>query len=304
MEKGQNNIYHKMSINWYPGHMAKTMKQIAEDIKLVDIVIEILDARIPISSQNPQVHKTIQNKKKIIILNKQDLADEKENQKWVNYFNKEGASAILCNASTGEGINKIVPEIEKMTRIENEKMAQKGRIGKITRVMIIGIPNVGKSSIINKISKKNSMKVANRPGVTVQKQWIRLSNNIGQFNTIIQTSSFGATDLRPGDETTKTLILSQLITPENTEDDLQYTNMVEIVKTSNTNGRRMAYSVVGNQDPLLDDASEVDSSTAERIVILTPFGENNFFYIIAGIVALILVAGIVIIKVKVLNKRN
>ena len=132
----------------------------------------------------------------------------------------------------------------------------------------------------------------------------RLSNNIGQFNTIIQTSSFGATDLRPGDETTKTLILSQLITPENTEDDLQYTNMVEIVKTSNTNGRRMAYSVVGNQDPLLDDASEVDSSTAERIVILTPFGENNFFYIIAGIVALILVAGIVIIKVKVLNKRN
>ena len=131
----------------------------------------------------------------------------------------------------------------------------------------------------------------------------RLTENIAQFNTIIQTESFG-TALLPGEEITQTLILSQLITPENTEDDLQYTNMVEIVKTSNTNGRRMAYSVVGNQDPLLDDASEVDSSTAERIVILTPFGENNFFYIIAGIVALILVAGIVIIKVKVLNKRN
>lgn len=131
----------------------------------------------------------------------------------------------------------------------------------------------------------------------------RLTDNIAQFNTIIQTSSFN-TELAPGDEISKTLILSQLITPENTEDDLQYTNMIEIVKTSNTNGRRMAYSVVGNQDPLLDDASEVDSSVAERIVILTPFGENNFFYIIAGIVAVVLVAGIVLIKVKVLKKKE
>lgn len=131
----------------------------------------------------------------------------------------------------------------------------------------------------------------------------RLTNNIAQFNTIIQTSSLN-TDLAPGDEVTKTLILSQLITPENTEDDLQYTNMVEIAKTSNENGRRMAYSVVGNQDPLLDDASEVDSSTAERIVILTPFGENNFYYIIAGVVAVILVAGIILIKVKVLKKKE
>ena len=163
--------------------MAKTMKQISEDIKLVDIVIEILDARIPKSSQNPQIRKIIKNKKKIIILNKKDLADEKENQKWIKYFNQEDASAILCNASTGEGINKIIPEIEKITKNENEKIVQKGRIGKITRVMIIGIPNVGKSSIINKISKKNSMKVANKPGVTVKKQWIRLSNNIELLDT-------------------------------------------------------------------------------------------------------------------------
>lgn len=131
----------------------------------------------------------------------------------------------------------------------------------------------------------------------------RLTNNIAKFNNIIQTSNFN-TELAPGDEVSKTLVLSQLITPENTEDDLQYTNMVEIVKTSNENGRRMAYSVVGNQDPLLDDASEVDSSVAERIVILTPFGENNFFYMIAGIVAAILVVGIVLIKVKVLKKND
>ena len=131
----------------------------------------------------------------------------------------------------------------------------------------------------------------------------RLTENIAQFNTIIQTESFG-TALLPGEEITQTLILSQLITPENTEDDLQYTNMAEIVKTSNDNGRRMAFSVVGNQDPLLDNPSEIDASMAERIIILTPFGENNFFYMIAGIVAVILVIGIVLIKVFVLKKRD
>ena len=131
----------------------------------------------------------------------------------------------------------------------------------------------------------------------------RLTDNIAQFNTIIQTESFG-TALQPGEEISQTLILSQLITPENTEDDLQYTNMAEIVKTSNENGRRMAFSVVGNQDPLLDNPSEIDASMAERIIILTPFGENNFFYMIAGIVAVMLVVGIVLIKVFVLKKRD
>ena len=131
----------------------------------------------------------------------------------------------------------------------------------------------------------------------------RLTDNIAKFNTIIQTESFG-TALQPGEEISQTLILSQLITPENTEDDLQYTNMAEIVKTSNENGRRMAFSVVGNQDPLLDNPSEIDASMAERIIILTPFGENNFFYMIAGIVAVMLVVGIVLIKVFVLKKRD
>ena len=131
----------------------------------------------------------------------------------------------------------------------------------------------------------------------------RLTESVSKFNTIIQTESF-ATDLEPGGEVTKTLVLSQLITPENTEDDLQYTNMAEIVKTSNENGRRMAFSVVGNQDPMLDNPSEIDASMAERIIILTPFGENNFFYMIAGIVAVILVIGIVLIKVFVLKKKK
>lgn len=131
----------------------------------------------------------------------------------------------------------------------------------------------------------------------------RLTDNLAQFNNIIQTESF-AEDLLPGQEISKTLILSQLITPENTDDDLTYGNMVELVKTSNEVGRRMAYSVVGNQDPLLDDASEVDSSSAERIVILPPFGEVRIYYAIGAIVAVMLISGIILIRKKVLQNKK
>lgn len=162
--------------------MAKTMKQVEADLKLVDIIIEILDARIPISSQNPQIKKLIENKKKIIILNKSDLADIKENDNWRNYFNKQNIPTILCNSNNGDGVNKIIGQINEMLKEEREIAEQKGRT-KIARAMIIGIPNVGKSSFINRISNKSTMKVGNKPGVTKNKQWIRLSNNIELLDT-------------------------------------------------------------------------------------------------------------------------
>ena len=170
------------SINWYPGHMAKTMKQVEEDLKLVDIVIEILDARIPISSQNPNVQKLIKNKKKIVILNKADLANENETKKWIKHFEKGQTSAILCNSNNGIGTNSVVGKINEMM-IEERKIAQQKGRNKIARVMIIGIPNVGKSSFINKVSSKTAMKVGNKPGVTKNKQWIRLANNIELLDT-------------------------------------------------------------------------------------------------------------------------
>lgn len=179
----EEKSFSKTSINWYPGHMAKTLKQIEEDLKLIDIVIEILDARIPISSQNPEVKKIISNKMKIIILNKYDLASPEENKKWVEYFEKQGIPALLCNSSNGEGINRIEPLINNLLKDEKEKAVNKGRINKIIRAMIIGIPNVGKSSLINRISNKTAMQVGNKPGVTKQKQWIRLSNNIELLDT-------------------------------------------------------------------------------------------------------------------------
>ena len=172
-----------MNINWYPGHMAKTKRQIAEDLKLIDVVIEILDARIPISSQNPDMRELTKNKKKIVVLNKSDLADENETLKWINKFKVEGASAISVDSNSGSSISKVEKEIENVMQEEMKKYEEKGRTGKAIRVLVLGIPNVGKSSFINRISKKNSMEVGNKPGITKQKQWIRLSNNIELMDT-------------------------------------------------------------------------------------------------------------------------
>lgn len=171
------------SINWYPGHMAKTKKQIMEDIKLVDIVIELLDARIPKSSQNPDIAELMNNKKRIVVLNKSDLADEIENKKWLEFFKKKNIPAIEVDSNQGKGINKVNQLIEEIMKDELEKQSQKGRIRKTIRAMIVGIPNVGKSSFINRISKKTSMTVGNKPGVTRQKQWIRIGNQIELLDT-------------------------------------------------------------------------------------------------------------------------
>ena len=182
MKSEDEKRFPKISISWYPGHMAKTMKQVEEDLKLVDIVIEILDARIPISSQNPEVQKLIKNKKKIVILNKSDLANEAETNKWIKYFEKKHVPSILCNSNNGMGANNIVGKINEMMTEERNIAQQKGR-NKIARAMIIGVPNVGKSSFINRVSSKTAMKVGNKPGVTKNKQWIRLANNIELLDT-------------------------------------------------------------------------------------------------------------------------
>ncbi len=173
----------KTNINWYPGHMAKTKKQIIEDLKLVDVVVEILDARIPISSRNPDLEELIKNKTRLIVLNKSDLADEKQNKLWIDYFDNIGMPAVLVNSNNGEGINLTLNKIEDIYQKQQEKFTNKGRIGKSIRVMVLGIPNVGKSSFINRISKRNATEVGNKPGVTRRKQWIRINNNIELLDT-------------------------------------------------------------------------------------------------------------------------
>lgn len=161
--------------------MAKTKKQIIEDLKLIDIVVEIIDSRIPISSQNPDIKQIVQSKKRLIVLNKSDLACEKENQKWVAYFKSKNIPTVLVDAVSGKGISETINKIQEI--YDDEKYQNKGRIGKAIRVMILGIPNVGKSSFINRIAKKNSAQVGNKPGVTRQKQWIKVNNQIELLDT-------------------------------------------------------------------------------------------------------------------------
>ena len=172
-----------MNINWYPGHMSKTKKEIIENLKLIDVVIEILDSRIPISSRNPDIGEITKNKKKIIVLNKVDLADEKQNNLWVKYFNQQGIKAILTDSNQGKGINDVIREIENIMKDEIEQLSSKGRTGKKIRVMILGIPNVGKSSFINRIVKSNRLEVGNKPGVTRKKQWISINEKIDLLDT-------------------------------------------------------------------------------------------------------------------------
>ena len=166
----------KNNINWYPGHMAKTRRQIIEDLKLIDVVIELIDTRITISSRNKKKKKITENKRKIILLNKSDLSDEIENKKWLEKLSKE-APTILTDSNTGRGVDKVSKKIEVIMEDEIQRQKERGRINKTIRIMILGIPNVGKSSFINRISKKAKLEVANRPGVTRSKQWIRIGKN-------------------------------------------------------------------------------------------------------------------------------
>ena len=171
------------NINWYPGHMAKTKREIYEDLKLVDVVIEILDARIPKSSQNPDIAELTKDKKKIIVLNKIDLADSIQNELWKKLFKEKGQECILVESNKGTGISEVIKAIQKVVEQDLKNYAEKGRTGRKIKAMILGIPNVGKSSFINRITKTNRLEVGNKPGVTKKKQWLNINDNINLLDT-------------------------------------------------------------------------------------------------------------------------
>ena len=163
-------------IQWFPGHMAKTRRMISENLKNVDVVIEILDARIPYSSRNPEITKLTENKPSLIILNKANLADPVQNKLWQEHYSSDSSACILVDCLTGEGLNKILPAIRELLRDKLERYESKGMNRRIF-AMVLGIPNVGKSTLINKLSGNKKAKVENRPGVTRDKQWF--STGIG-----------------------------------------------------------------------------------------------------------------------------
>ncbi|MBQ8589299.1 MAG: ribosome biogenesis GTPase YlqF [Firmicutes bacterium] len=167
------------NINWYPGHMKKTRELIQENLKMVDLVVEVIDARIPSSSRNPIIDQLVGDKKRIIVLNKSDLADAEENKAWSEFFKQEGNMVLAMNCMSGQGANQLIRLLEKIRDEKNKDAARK----KPLRMMIVGIPNVGKSSLINRLTGKKSAKTGNKPGVTRGKQWLNLGNDMQLLDT-------------------------------------------------------------------------------------------------------------------------
>ncbi len=172
-----------MDYQWFPGHMTKAMRQMKEDMKLIDLVIELLDARIPFSSRNPEIDTLGQNKARLVLLNKADLADENQNNRWVEYFKEKGIIALKINSKNKQGIKEINNAVSVACREKIERNKKRGILNRPIRAMVVGIPNVGKSTFINAYAGKNCAKTGNKPGVTKGKQWIRLNKNLELLDT-------------------------------------------------------------------------------------------------------------------------
>ena len=171
------------TIQWFPGHMTKTKRQIQSSLKLVDAVAEIIDARIPVSSRNPDLAKLVQNKPRVILLNKCDMANQTATKTWIDYFKKQNLVAIPVDCKSGRGLDKFATAVNTVMSHKIARLKEKGMVNPTIRIMIVGIPNVGKSSFINKMVKKNRAKVEDRPGVTRGNQWYTIAKNLEMLDT-------------------------------------------------------------------------------------------------------------------------
>lgn len=176
--KGLIVIDDKLTIQWFPGHMAKTRRLMTESLKLVDAVVEVTDARIPFSSRNPEMDSLVGRKPRIVLLNKCDAADPAVTSRWIESYQRSGVAAIATDCRSGKNVNKIIPLVKDVLKSDIEHWNQKGMTGRSIRLMIVGIPNVGKSSLINRLAGSKRAKVEDRPGVTRGKQWVSISNDM------------------------------------------------------------------------------------------------------------------------------
>ncbi len=172
-----------MNIQWYPGHMTKTRRMIAENLKFVDVVAEVIDARIPIASRNPDIDQLVGSKPRVIILNRADQADPAASKVWGAWFREQGMSVLECDARSGAGVKQFSPVMRGALQEQIAKWKEKGQVGRPVRAMVVGIPNVGKSTFINKVAKKKSAKAGDRPGVTRGKQWITVDQGLELLDT-------------------------------------------------------------------------------------------------------------------------
>lgn len=172
-----------MNIQWYPGHMTKAKRAMKEDIKLIDLVIELVDARVPLGSRNPDIDELAKGKGRMVLLNKADLADERQNEAWMEYFTGKGLHVIKVNARSGMGLKQITPLVQEACKEKIERDRKRGILNRPVRTMVVGIPNVGKSTFINSFAGKACTKTGNKPGVTKGNQWIRLNKTLELLDT-------------------------------------------------------------------------------------------------------------------------
>ncbi|THE14452.1 ribosome biogenesis GTPase YlqF [Bacillus timonensis] len=172
-----------MTIQWFPGHMAKARRQVTEKLSLIDIVFELVDARIPASSRNPMIDEIIKNKPRLLLLNKADMADPKVTKEWIEYFKENDIHALAINSQAGNGMKQIVSEAREILKEKFDKMAAKGIRPRAIRALIVGIPNVGKSTLINRLAKKNIAQTGDRPGITKAQQWIKVGKELELLDT-------------------------------------------------------------------------------------------------------------------------
>ena len=177
------NVYEKMNIQWFPGHMTKAQRMIEENIKMVDAVCEIVDARIPYSSRNPDIDRLSGDKPRLIILNRTDLADPSVTQRWKKYYQSKGYSVLETDAKTGKGVSGFVPAVRELLADKLKEYESKGQVGRTLRIMILGIPNVGKSTFINKVAGRKAAIAGDKPGVTRGKQWINIDAGLDLLDT-------------------------------------------------------------------------------------------------------------------------
>ncbi len=264
------------NLNWYPGHMAKTRRLIEENLKFIDAVVEIIDARIPFSGRNPCFDDMIKNKPRLIVMNKFDLADPAMCDRWAAHFKKTGTPVISVSCETGSGINKIAPALNEMFKERIERDRAKG-VSRPIRIMIIGIPNVGKSTLINRLSRRAIAKTGDRPGVTRTKQWVRLKDGLEMLDTpgILQPKF-------EDQEVAKRLAFTGAIKDEILETELLCYDLLEYIRDNYSDMLKARYKIIddiadkkgyeileiiGKRRGLVISGGEIDLERAANIVL-------------------------------------
>ena len=248
--------YENKTINWYPGHMAKAKRMMQESIKLIDVVVEILDARIPLSSKNPDIDELAKGKYRVLLLNKSDMADDKKTDAWKKYYEDKGFFVSIVNSKTGAGVKATTEVIQKACQEKIERDRKKGILQRPLRAMIAGIPNSGKSTFINSFAGKACTKTGNKPGVTIGKQWIRINKNV----ELLDTPGI----LWPKFEDQKTGLHIAFIGSIN--DDILYPEdmALELIKI-----------LVNDYPGVLKDRYDIDASDDDAVKILESIGQKR-----------------------------